>query len=54
MQFLIDCGGLPLIIFFWGSLVATKKKYKNDWLEDIYRISRGLKIGQPKRKRQFS
>ena len=28
MQFLIDCGGLPLIIFFWGSLVATKKNIK--------------------------
>ena len=53
MQFLIDCGGLSLIIFFWGSLVATKKD-KNDWLEDIYRISKGLKIGQLKRKRQFS
>lgn len=53
MQFLIDCGGLSLIIFFWGSLIATKKD-KNDWLEDIYRISKGLKIGQPKRKRQFS
>lgn len=31
MQFLIDCGGLPLIIFFWGSQVAKKKKKMTGW-----------------------